>query len=388
LHYLSDFSIKKEKEAGMQYEKLFKSKHKNPPFNEPHYFHSFFAGDLFFDDPKTKFPAKRPNPPKAKSPPTQRELYRNRILEKISTRDIPGKKYFAQYIRHKFRINCKPNTIRNDYNSINLLLTFMQSNKKAELEQLHRSDLEAFIEQEQDRGLSPSTLQNRLASVYAFIRFFVENKIIDSELLERKIHIKQPVALPKSMDTDDVDKILTVIDSTRDRAMIMLLLRTGMRIGELLNTKMSDVNLEEQQIRIIESEKTGTGRVAYFSNDAAEALYHWLKQRDFWKERLFYAHGRESMTYATARVIFKKYLERTGLSHKAYTLHCLRHTYATGLLNARIPIDCLRDLLGHKNLEQTRRYANLSDKMREEEYFKAMAIIERGNADEHDRFDH
>lgn len=372
----------------MRYEKLFKSKLKNPPFNEPLYFHSFFAGDPFFKDPETKFPPKRPKPPKEKSPPTQRELYRDRILEKISSRDIPGKKYFAQYIRHKFRINCRPGTIRNDYNSINLLLTFMQSNKKTDLEQLSRSDLEAFIEQEQDRGLKPGTLQTRLASLYAFIRFFVENKIVDSELLERKIHIKQPVALPKSIDADDVEKILSVIDNTRDRAMIMLLLRTGMRIGELLNTKMSDINLEEQQIRIIESEKTGTGRVAYFSNDAAEALYHWLKQRDFWKERLFYGQGRESMTYAAARVIFKRCLDKAGLSHKAYTLHCLRHTYATGLLNARIPIDCLRDLLGHKNLEQTRRYANLSDKMREEEYFKAMAIIERGNADEHDRFDH
>lgn len=372
----------------MQYEKLFKSKRKDPPSTDPLYSHSFFAGDPLFEDPEAKFPPIKAKSAKEISLPTKRELYRNRIIEKITSRDIPGKKYFERYIRHKFRINCKPNTIRNDYNSINLLLTFIQSTKKTELEQMSRSDLEAFIEQEQDRGLKPSTLRTRLASLYAFIRFLVENQIGDSELLERKIHIKQPVALPRSMDTDDVEKILAVIDNTRDRAMIMLLLRTGMRIGELLYTKMSDIDLEEQQIRIIESEKTGSGRVAYFSNDAAEALYHWLKQRDFWKERLFYGQGRESMTYPAARVIFKKCLDKAGLAHKAYTLHCLRHTYATGLLNARIPIDCLRDLLGHKNLEQTRRYANLSDKMREEEYFKAMAIIERGKADEYDRFDH
>jgi len=53
-----------------------------------------------------------------------------------------------------------------------------------------------------------------------------------------------------------------------------------------------------------------------------------------------------------------------------------------------MPIECLRDLLGHKNLEQTRRYANLSDKTREEEFFRAMTIIEGGKADESDPLDH
>jgi integrase/recombinase XerD len=388
LRYLSDFSIKKEKEAEMQYVKLSKLKPQDPACSHPLYFHSFFAGDPFFTDPESKFPPVEPKLAQEQSPQTQRERYRNRILEKISALEVPGKEHFKGYIRRKFRINCKPNTIRNDYKSIALLLNFIQSQKKTSLEQLNRTDLEAFIEQEQDRGLKPSTLKTRLAFVYAFIRFLIDHKVVDSQLLERKIHIKQPMALPRSIDVDDEKRIISALDNTRDRAMILLLLRTGMRIGELLNTKMSDINLEEQQIRIIESEKTGAGRVVFFGNDAAEALYQWLLERDYWKERLFYGRGRESMTYPAARSIFNKYLDKAGLSQKGYTLHCLRHTYATGLLNARMPIECLRDLLGHKNLEQTRRYANLSDKTREEEYFRAMAIIERGKTDEHDRFDH
>jgi integrase/recombinase XerD len=64
------------------------------------------------------------------------------------------------------------------------------------------------------------------------------------------------------------------------------------------------------------------------------------------------------------------------LSHKGISLHCLRHTYATGLLNAGMHIEVLRDLLGHHSLEQTRRYANLTDKTRKAEYFRTMAIIE------------
>jgi site-specific recombinase XerD len=86
--------------------------------------------------------------------------------------------------------------------------------------------------------------------------------------------------------------------------------------------------------------------------------------------------------------MFKKYLRKAGLLHKGYSLHSLRHTYATELLNAGMRLECLQPLLGHTNLEVTRRYARLTDKTREEEYFRAMAVIEKGETCEHYRFDH
>jgi hypothetical protein len=86
--------------------------------------------------------------------------------------------------------------------------------------------------------------------------------------------------------------------------------------------------------------------------------------------------------------MFKKYLHKAGLADKGYTLHCLRHTCATELLNAGMRIECLQQLLGHSKLEVTRIYARLTDKTREQEYFKAMAIIEAGGIDGSDRCDH
>jgi integrase/recombinase XerD len=224
--------------------------------------------------------------------------------------------------------------------------------------------------------MSATTLSTRLVSLYAFLRFLADEGVMSPELLKRKIHIKLPIKLPKSIEVDDEDRILAQIDKVRDRAMILLLLRTGMRIGELLKTKMQDISLEEQIIRIYESEKTGTGRVVYFSNDAAKALYHWLMKRDYWKKHLFHGPRDKAISYEAARTIFKKYVDKAGLSHKGITLHCLRHTYATRLLNAGMRIEVLRDLLGHHNLEQTRRYANLTDNTRKAQYFKTMAIIE------------
>jgi hypothetical protein len=76
-------------------------------------------------------------------------------------------------------------------------------------------------------------------------------------------------------------------------------------------------------------------------------------------------------------------LKKAGLSHRGYTLHCLRHTCASELLNAGMRLESLQQLLGHSSIEMTRRYARLTDKTREEEYFKAMAIIERGEINGH-----
>ena len=74
------------------------------------------------------------------------------------------------------------------------------------------------------------------------------------------------------------------------------------------------------------------------------------------------------MSYSTARSRFVKYIVKAGLTHKGYTLHTLRHTFATELLNAGMRLECLQVLLGHHNIEETRRYARLTDKSREEEY--------------------
>ncbi|MES0447656.1 MAG: tyrosine-type recombinase/integrase, partial [Desulfobacterales bacterium] len=163
-------------------------------------------------------------------------------------------------------------------------------------------------------------------------------------------------------------------------------LRTGMRIGELLNTLVKEVYLKERRIEIYEAEKNEVGRVVYLSDDARSVLKAWFEIRDNRKEYLFYTH-RERMSYATARSMFLRYLEKAGISHRGYTLHSLRHTFASELLNAGMRLECLRPLLGHSSIEMTRRYARLTDKTREKEYFRAMEIIERGQLDGHYRMD-
>jgi len=324
--------------------------------------------------------------PAAKSCVRQQVL--DRILAQIFEQDLLGKSFVEQYLRHKYRRNCKANTLRQAAISLVQFLSFFASKGNTVLEQLCREDIEAFVEALQDRGLKPTTVNTRLRNVYAFVRFLIlEYNVVSWELMERKIKLKLPDQLPRAIDAQHIDQLLAVIDNPRDHALILILLRTGMRIGELLNCKVDDVDLAEQKILIYQSDKTCVGRAVYYSNDAHQALLAWLRARDPLKQQLFYGRGTNPLCYEAARSMFSKYLQKAGLQHNRYTLHCLRHTFATDLLNAKMPIECLRVLLGHSNLEITRRYARLSDKTREEEYFRAMDRILKGEFDEYDQCD-
>jgi integrase/recombinase XerD len=311
----------------------------------PNHVHGCHPSDLRDYFGESPFYLKVKNPKDTFPPISPRLIYLERILGDISRSDLPAKDHFSEYMRQKYRRNCRPNTLRQAAGSLTQFLTFYRDKGKKYLEQMTREDIEAFIETLQDRGLTPNTVRT----------------------------LKQ---------------LLSAIDNIRDRALLLLLLRTGMRIGELLNTKVHDLDLNNHRILIYQAQKNLVGRVVYYSDDAKQALLSWLRVRNTFKENLFYGQGDKPLSYEAARCMFNKYLEKAGLLYSGYTLHCLRHTFATDLLNARMPIECLRVLLGHTSLEVTRIYARLTDKTREEEYFMAMERILKGESHADDPCDY
>jgi integrase/recombinase XerD len=308
------------------------------------------------------------------------------ILKRLVRMDLPGKDQVEAYLRHLTHGNRRPRTLYGRFGAIILFLGLIRESGRTSLEAITRRDVEAFIEQEQDRGIKITTIRTRLVSVQAFLRYLLEEGIVSAELFSRRIRLRLPERLPRAMDPDDLRKLLSVIEDIRDRALILVLLRTGLRIGELLNTKRADVHLKERKIEIYEGEKNRLGRVVYLSDDAVLALRRWLKKRNPGEEYLIYTRT-ETMSYSTARTIFIRYLVKAGLADKGYSLHTLRHTFATEFLNAGMRLECLQVLLGHRSIEETRRYAQLTDKTREKEYFSAMSKIERRDRNGDDRCD-
>ena len=312
----------------------------------------------------------------------------DQILAKLSHKGLFAKEHVKAYLYDLHRRNCRSSTIRTNSCSIILFLAFLKDLGKDQLEMITREDISVFIEGEQDRALKPNTVNTRLRALYAFFNFLIQQDVLHPDLLKRKMRIRLPDALPRAIDPEDIKQLLAVLKKPRDRALILMLLRTGMRIGELLKTKVQDLNFREQCIAIFEAQKNRVGRVVYFSTDARVAIKKWLKLKNPQTDYLFYGHRGRPLCYEAAREVFKKYLDKAQLSHKPYSLHCLRHTFASEMLNGGMSLQSLQELLGHSDIEMTRRYARLTDNTRREEYYKAMQIIERGDINGHYRFDH
>lgn len=310
------------------------------------------------------------------------------FLERVAEKDLFGKKLIRRYFTYLYRRRLSKSTIKSYEVTLFAFITFIKANGRYFIETIVRDDIGAYVEYEQDRGMSLNTVNTRLRAIYAFLQFLADREIIHPKVLNRKIRIKLSDTLPRAIDPEDIRCLLKVIVNRRDRALILTLLRTGMRIGELLNTKLIDINLAEKRIDIFEAQKNRVGRVVYISNDALTALKRWLTVKKSTSDYIFGGHGGRPLSYEAARMVFIKYLRKAGLDHKGYTLHALRHTFASELLNAGMRLECLQQLLGHSSIEMTRRYARLTDNRRKEEYFEAMNIIEKEGIGGHYRRDH
>src|SRR5208283_3923350 len=203
----------------------------------------------------------------------------DRVLERLHPLDLPAKEHFEGYLRYKWRANHKPKTLEGSFTSIMLFLQFYGASGRSDIAQLQRSDLEAFIEHEQGRGMYVTTIKTRMASIIAFLHFLMEKDILSPSVLKKTIRLKLPDKLPRAITPKDVKKLIEVIDDARDRALILLLLRTGMRIGEALNLTMNDIDLKEKKVHLMEGEKNNMGRVVYLASDAVFALKRWLAVR-------------------------------------------------------------------------------------------------------------
>jgi integrase/recombinase XerD len=369
------FFYKKKKEVVMILEQI-------PSRSKQHFSRNHFSGF----NPKTTA-SSADDRPDYLTHPHSRLLFINKALNKFYNHQLLGTQYVQDYLLAQYRRNRSINTLRANFDAIFQFFKFMKTHGYQGFESLSFKDLSAFIEHLQDRGLKPMTVISRLRSLRAFFNYHIDAGSIDPAILKRRLQIKLPQTLPRAIDPEDIRRLLAVIDHIRNRALIVTLLRTGMRIGELLSTQMREVNLKEKRIEIYQAHKDLNGRVVYLSADAQCALYEWVQIRDVDIAYLFYGHKRRQLCYEAAREMFHKYLAKAGLSQKGYTLHCLRHTFASELLNAGMRLECLQQLLGHSDIEMTRRYARLTDNTRKEEYFKAIKIIERGQLNGHYRRD-
>jgi len=219
------------------------------------------------------------------------------FLEPLDGVSLPGIERLKKHVRDKYRRGCKPNTIRSKIQGVPRFLRFLQEQGKQEIEDVSREDLEGFVEHEQDRGMAPTTVRNRLGISRTFLVCLADEGVVDPLVLLRPLRVKVPDTLPRAMAPDDVKALIDAIVDVRARAMVFIMLRTGMRIGEVLDARMLDVHLKERRIEIPQASKNGTGRVVYLADDACVAIRAWFRVRDETRAFVFHSPCRDRLGY-------------------------------------------------------------------------------------------
>jgi integrase/recombinase XerD len=173
----------------------------------------------------------------------------------------------------------------------------------------------------------------------------------------------------------DLVQFFKAIDSVRDRLIFLFMLRCGLRVSEVSRLRWQDLDLAEGTVRV-NSGKGLLDRVLYLSPDVTGALRAWSARRPA-ADWLFPSSGPLVPTIATRTIyrIMMGYLAEAGVGAH-YSPHCLRHTFATQLLNAGVTLEVLKELMGHHSLDMTLRYTQLYEQTKRSQYDRAMEQIE------------
>ncbi len=225
-----------------------------------------------------------------------------------------------------------------------------------EATEIHPKDIDEFVNCQIHKGYKPSTVNRRLAAIVSFCRFLIaEGKAITCPVLAKRHYLREPQRLPRPVNEQELRKFFGAIEDTRDQAMFALMLRCGLRIGEVSALQMPDLYLGEAPSRLIIRGKGARERTVYLSPEAEFQLNRWLAEKPSVRDKhvfLSYQHKKLSTTSIHIRV---KHI--CNLSGVNLTAHRLRHTFADHLLSAGMPITSIQKLMGHRFVETTQNYA-------------------------------
>lgn len=242
-------------------------------------------------------------------------------------------------------------------------------------------DVDMFIEHCQELGHAIATVNRRVAALCSFYRFLamMYETAPANPVRPRRHFIRQGLRLPRDVQDVDLERLFTVIESPRDRAIFLLMLRCGLRVGEIRNLSLEDLYLYSLPGSLPRLWLRGKGdkeRVVYLSAQAMAALETWLAVRPPGDEQaVFVNRFRKRLTVTGIQLQLAAYCQRAGVW---ITCHQLRHTFGRHLVEARVPVTTIQKLMGHARLRTTEIYLHISDKQVQADYEAAMEqVMER-----------
>lgn len=226
-----------------------------------------------------------------------------------------------------------------------------------------------------ERQNNAATRSRKVSSLRTFFKYLTNKvNLLEKNPIEELETPKQKKALPKYLSLEQSLDLLSQVEgenAERDYCILTLFLNCGMRLSELVGINLSDVNHQEQTLRILG--KGNKERIVYLNDACQDAIKRYLavRPRDGLKadsrNALFISREHQRISPKTIQYIVKKYLKQIGLDGTGYSVHKLRHTAATLMYqHGNVDIRVLKDILGHENLGTTEIYTHLSNQQMED----------------------
>ena len=242
-------------------------------------------------------------------------------------------------------------------------INWLNNNKKIEYIKATELQINNYISFLFKSNLKSSSINRKISSIKALYLFLMQKNKIDVSPIAEIIVPKQGRYLPISMSESEVEKLLKSPDSKlkiekRDKAMIEMLYATGVRISELINLKMTDIDTQRCVIKVLG--KGSKERLIPFGESALEALNDYLKDRcKSPTKEIFLSNRGTKLSRQAFWQRIKIYLHREGLK-ESISPHTLRHAFATHLLNRGADLRSVQLLLGHSDLSTTQIYTHIA----------------------------
>jgi site-specific recombinase XerD len=279
----------------------------------------------------------------------------------------------VNYRRFLKRRNYSPHTVKNYMNIIRQYVLWID----VQIEMVDHNKIGEYTDHLLYRRLKPKTINCHLACIRVFYDYMHHEEGIDvKNPVKRGSALRMPSPLPKHLRDEEVVLFFDSIKKPRDQAMFRIMLRCGLRVDEVANLYISDLDLKHNKI-FIRNGKGRKDRVVYVSPDAYGAIVNYLRVRPLSKAKKLFlvekgSYLGEPISVRGIQKRIEYYSRITGID---VSCHQLRHTMATQMLNADAEIETIQDLLGHNAINTTERYCTVSNLKVMRDYFKAMDVI-------------
>jgi tyrosine recombinase XerC len=267
--------------------------------------------------------------------------------------------------------NYSPHTVSNYARDIRQYLKFTGNKIDAGADTVR-----GFLEFLGKRNYSRNSVARKTIAVRNFYRFLQKSGRIKKNPLLYVLTPKEEKKLPNVLSEAETEKLMSSAQgadfiSLRDRAIMELLYSAGIRVNELVNLDVSDIDIVNEEIKVLG--KGGRERIAPVGGVALDILHGYMKELKKLQPSgvLFINRKRRSrLTTRFVEMIIKKHAAKAGIGKKV-TPHTLRHSFATHLLDRGADLRSVQELLGHANLSTTQIYTHLSIGKLKREYDKA-----------------